>query len=81
MPAGVLIPSFISLVAPGRQGRVDAAGKKVRARSLDSILAGKKCTYIKYDVEGADLEALKGSEYTISRYAPKNMQCVVSQTI
>lgn len=55
----------------GRQGRVDAAGKKVRARSLDSVLAGKKCTYIKYDVEGADLEALKGSEYTISRYAPK----------
>ena len=51
----------------GRQGRVDAAGKKVRARSL----AGKKCTYIKYDVEGADLEAIKGSEYTISRYAPK----------
>ena len=55
----------------GRQGRVDAAGKKVRARSLDSVLAGKKCTYIKYDVEGADLEAIKGSEYTISRYAPK----------
>lgn len=55
----------------GRQGRVDAAGKKVRARSLDSILAGKKCTYAKYDVEGADLEALKGSRYTISRYSPK----------
>lgn len=25
----------------GRQGRVDTAGKKVRARSLDSVLAGK----------------------------------------
>lgn len=55
----------------GRQGRVDAAGKAVQARSLDSVLGGRPCTYVKYDVEGADLEAIKGSRETISNYAPK----------
>ena len=54
--------------------------KRFVQEDLDSVLAGKKCTYIKYDVEGADLEAIKGSEYTISRYAPKICKCVVSQT-
>ncbi len=55
----------------GRQGRVDAAGREVMAVSLDEILQGEPVTYIKYDVEGADREALEGSKFTIKEYSPK----------
>ena len=33
----------------------------VKADSIDNKLKGRKATYIKYDVEGSELEALKGS--------------------
>ena len=56
----------------GRQARLDSgAGGRIAARSLDSVLNGRECSYIKYDVEGADIPALKGSAQTISRYHPK----------
>lgn len=43
----------------------------VKADSIDHILKGRKATYIKYDVEGSELEALKGSIETIQKYRPK----------
>ena len=56
----------------GRQARLDGDGRGlIAARSLDSVLGGRECTYIKYDVEGADIPALKGSEKTIAKYHPK----------
>ncbi len=56
----------------GRQARVAAKGSGVTAaRSLDSILHGRECTYIKYDVEGADIPALEGSARTIEVCRPK----------
>lgn len=56
----------------GRQAKVSGSGRgKICARSLDSVLAGRECTYVKYDVEGADIPALKGSENTVKRYSPK----------
>ena len=55
----------------GRQAQADKNGKLISARSLDSVLAGRECTYIKYDVEGADFRALQGSIQTIRRYSPK----------
>lgn len=56
----------------GRQARLDGCGKGViAARSLDSVLNGQDCTYIKYDVEGADIPALEGSAETIRRCRPK----------
>ena len=47
----------------------------VKAEKLDSILhgstlRGRKIDYIKYDVEGAEAEALQGSESTIKKYSP-----------
>ena len=56
-----------------RNSRVFAAGKKVKeieGRTLDSVLNGDGVDYIKYDVEGAELEALKGSAETINKYLP-----------
>lgn len=49
-----------------------AKGKQteVEARSLDSILNGESVDYIKYDVEGAEKEALEGSVNTIKDFSP-----------
>ncbi|MBO5448334.1 MAG: FkbM family methyltransferase [Ruminococcus sp.] len=55
----------------GRQARLGSNGRKIPVRSLDSILGGEECTYIKYDVEGADIPSLDGSAFSISGYAPK----------
>ena len=55
----------------GRQQSISQSGAPVAVRSLDSILDGKECTFIKYDVEGADAPALLGSRQTIEKYCPK----------
>ena len=49
-----------------------AKGKQVEvdARSLDSALCGSPVDYIKYDVEGAEKEALIGSQKTVSAFSP-----------
>ena len=43
----------------------------VSARSLDGILEGKAVDYIKYDVEGAEKQAIIGCEKTILAHRPK----------
>lgn len=45
--------------------------KEVSGRKLDSVLCGKGVDYIKYDVEGAEYEALQGSVETIQALSPK----------
>ncbi len=49
-----------------------AKGKQVEAEgiTLDKILNGKKVDYIKYDVEGAEKEAIEGSKNTIKTHLP-----------
>jgi len=44
---------------------------KIEADSIDNIVQDNAATLIKMDVEGAELEALKGAKDTISKYAPK----------
>ena len=48
-----------------------AKAVEVSARSLDSVLCKEAVDYIKYDVEGAEREALIGSEKIISEYNPR----------
>ena len=55
----------------GRQGKLSEHGKLTQCRSVDSILAGSGCSYIKYDVEGAEKESILGSISTIKQYSPK----------
>ena len=55
----------------GRQSAVSDKGRQVSARSLDSYLKGRKVTHIKYDVEGADRQAILGSKDTIQKHSPK----------
>ena len=43
---------------------------EVKANSLDNILGGERIDYIKFDVEGAEKEAIIGAEKTIKAYKP-----------
>lgn len=44
---------------------------QVNARSLDSVLENERVDYIKYDVEGAEKEAIEGSRNTILTHRPR----------
>jgi hypothetical protein len=57
----------------GRQSAVSSSGVPVEARSVDSILGGRKADIIKMDVEGAEEEAVYGALSTIREYSPKLM--------
>lgn len=54
----------------GRNSRVGRGEYEIEADSLDNILNGHPVDHIKYDVEGAEFEALKGSSETIKKYSP-----------
>lgn len=59
-----------------RNSGICASGKgakrlEVKACSLDDILCGERVDYIKYDVEGAEKEALEGSKTAILSHHPK----------
>ncbi len=43
----------------------------VTVESIDHVLQGEKATFIKMDVEGAELESLMGAQETIKKYKPK----------
>ena len=59
--------SLCETPSPQTAGR----GIETDAKSVDSLLGGKPATLIKYDVEGSEREALKGSEQTIKKYKPR----------
>jgi len=49
---------------------------EVPVTSIDEFLNGKPATLIKMDIEGAELDALRGAEKTIKKYRPKLAICV-----
>ena len=48
----------------------------VETITLDEALDGVKPTYIKFDIEGSELDALDGAKEIISRHRPKLAVCV-----
>ena len=48
----------------------DESNRYIEVDTIDNMAAGNMVTYIKLDVEGAELPALKGAEQTIRRYKP-----------
>ncbi len=67
-------PRSLSFEGTGNKNSNVSAGQNthtVDAESLDNILSGRAVDYIKYDVEGSEMEALLGSSETIKRHCPE----------
>lgn len=54
----------------GESSKFSSSGNKLQAVSVDSIVGSFKFNFLKIDVEGADLETLKGAENFISKNHP-----------
>ena len=49
----------------GRNSAIADSGVKTRVMATDSLLCGKSVSYIKADVEGADVEVILGMKNTL----------------
>lgn len=57
--------------------RIHAAGDKViQAETIDNILQGDRVSFIKMDIEGAELRALIGARNTIMKWKPRLAICI-----
>ena len=57
--------------ARGGRGSAAGNGKEIPSVTVDSITEGGKATFIKMDIEGGELRAIKGARRTIRRQTPK----------
>ncbi|MBI5847485.1 MAG: FkbM family methyltransferase [Nitrospirae bacterium] len=70
--SGLLVP--VAVNGPASRINIDRIGIDVRTITVDDFAAAKKLSnvnFIKMDIEGAELEALKGAENTLRKYRPK----------
>jgi FkbM family methyltransferase len=51
-------------------------GKSIEVDTIDSVLQGRRVTYISMDIEGAEHNALLGGEQTIKAWRPRLAVCV-----
>ncbi len=64
-------------VAEGTAGsHISDEGVEIEITSIDEAIKGGMVTFIKMDIEGSELMALKGAEQTIRRCKPKLAICV-----
>jgi FkbM family methyltransferase len=62
--------------------RVNLQGAtKIQVKALDELLGDEQVTFIKLDVEGAELEALKGAAKCIRRHKPKLAICIYHKAL
>lgn len=67
----------LSFQQTGGQGSSIGEGKEViSTTSIDAIVGDNPISFIKLDVEGAELEALQGAKQTISRNHPRLAICI-----
>ena len=50
--------------------------QKINVNTIDKLFMKKEVTFIKMDIEGAELKALQGAQKTIKKYHPKLAICV-----
>lgn len=55
----------------GRQSTISDRGEQVETATVDELCGGRKITYIKMDVEGAESSALDGAANTLINQKPK----------
>lgn len=61
---------FFVLHGPGTFA-ADIGTERVKTAKIDSILSGSRATYIKMNIEGSEVPALKGARNTIINYKPR----------
>jgi hypothetical protein len=68
----------LSFSAKGNtSSKVCSSGEPITVVPIDDLVqTGERVTFIKMDVEGAELESLKGAEKTICRDRPKLAVCI-----
>lgn len=54
----------------------DDGGEKIEVDSIDNLLSATAVTFVKMDIEGAEMDALKGAEKVICMYKPKLAICI-----
>jgi FkbM family methyltransferase len=58
-------------------GKLDPNGDiEIETVTLDEVLNGRPVTFIKMDIEGAELDALKGAQNTITKWKPRLAICL-----
>ena len=62
---------FVEDSETGSSRIADDAEKSVHVISIDEMLHGEEATYIKMDIEGSEMEALKGAKCTIEKCHPR----------
>jgi FkbM family methyltransferase len=65
---------FVTCESRSRVG--EAGTEEVRIVTLDKALEGERVTFIKMDIEGSELDALRGAEKIIRAQKPKLAICV-----
>lgn len=62
---------FQNLFVNGSSYITDEGESQIETISIDEMLKGNRASYIKMDIEGAEMEALDGASATISKFRPK----------
>lgn len=64
------------------QGRIDESGNaKIEVIRIDDAVGGGEVTFIKMDIEGAELKALQGARETIIRNKPRMAICIYHKPV
>lgn len=68
---------YLAFSPEGASGRVSENGEvMVELEAMDDFLQDEKVTYVKMDIEGAELKGLQGMQRFITKYKPKLAICV-----
>jgi len=69
-------PTKLKFLAEANMSTVGVGTDELEVDSIDNVLNGQAASFIKMDIEGAELPALHGAAKTISQHHPKLAICV-----